>query len=151
MIKSMLKRMVNSFCYSIAITTLLYFVMLKVANQMPMLSEYAAKFDNDVTALVVQLLLIGLMSASLAGGTVIMEIERLGLLVQSIVYFVISSAVWISVASYCWGLGKYIQSAVSLILSYSVSYAICWIIQYKTCKKNIDEINLRLKKLGQAE
>ena len=42
--------------------------------------DYARKFDSDVKALLVQLILVGAMSAALGGGTIIMEFERLGLL-----------------------------------------------------------------------
>lgn len=151
MIKTMFLRIINSFCYGIAVTLVIYFVIMMTTDHIPLLPEYAMKFDNDVTALVVQLVLIGLMSASMAGGTVIMEIEKWSLLFQSILYFFFSSIIWILVASYCWGFGKYIQTAVSVTLSYLISYCISWMIQYKSCKKSIDEINQRLERLGQAE
>ena len=85
------------------------------------------------------------MSAALGGGSVIMEMERLSLLAQSIIYFVLASVVWISVGCYCWCIYKYPQALASTIISYVVSYVICWVIQYKLCKKNIEEINRRLQ------
>lgn len=151
MIKNMLFRTINSFCYSIAITMIVLFIGYLITGQIPLLPEYAARFNEDTTALVVELLLVGVMSGVLAGGTVILEFERWSLLVQSIVYFVISSSVWIFVASLCWGFAKYPASAISTTVSYLASYTICWIIQYKTCKRNIDEINNKLSCMGRTQ
>lgn len=151
MVKSLVIKSVNSFCYSIAITTVFYAIIMGIFKQLPLLPEYEARFENDTVALLVQLVLIGVMSAVLAGGTVIMELEKLSLLAQSVLYFVISSPVWIAVACFCWGFAKYPLSAVSVCISYLVSYAICWIIQYKICKKNIDDINEKIQQLELAE
>lgn len=141
--------MINSFCYSIALTVIAFGVGMVCFQHIPLVPDYAARFENDAVALVLELLLIGVMSAVLAGGTVIMELERLGLLVQSILYFVVTSPVWLAVACYCFGFAKYPMSAVSVCVSYFVSYSVCWIVQYKTCKRNIEDINRALQKLGQ--
>ena len=151
MIKNMIIRMINSFCYSIAITTVIYAIISLIFDVSPLLPEYAAMFDNDLEAALIQLVLIGIMSAVLAGGTIIMEIEKIGLITQSVIYFMVSSPVWIAVACICWGFAKYPQSAISVCISYFISYAVCWIIQYKICKKNVSDINEQLIKLGQTE
>lgn len=151
MIKTTITKMINSFCYSIAITAMIYTVLAFAMGHVPLLPEYANRFENDAVALLVQLLLIGVMSAVLAGGTVILELERLSLLAQSILYFVISSPVWIAVACFCWGFAKYKASAISVCVSYLVSYVICWVIQYRICKKNIEEINEKINSLSVSE
>ena len=97
MIKEFFKRFTLSFGCSVSITLLLYIIITYVGDFVPMLPEYMDRFQSESAALLIQLFLIGLMSAALGGGTVIMEIEKLGLLVQSIIYFVFSSDVWISV------------------------------------------------------
>ena len=87
------------------------------------------------------------MSAALAAGTAIFELERLSLVAQSIIYFIVSSAVWIPVGCFCWGLNKYAVTVVSMSISYLFSYVICWVISYKSNKKNIQQINERLVEL----
>ncbi len=145
MLKDALIRMANSFMYAIGITTVVYFFMTAGRDFVPLLPEYRERFDNDTQALLVQLMLIGCMSAALGGGSVIMEMKRLSLLAQSIIYFVLASVVWISVGCYCWCIYKYPQALASTLISYVVSYIICWAIQYKLCKKNIEEINRHLQ------
>ena len=93
MVKNVLLRIINSFMYAIGITTVVYIIVIMISGQTPLLPDYARKFDSDVKALLVQLILVGAMSAALGGGTIIMEFERLGLLAQSAVYFVISLCV----------------------------------------------------------
>ena len=147
MIKNLLFRIANSFMYAIGITTVVYTFIIFFTGGMPLLPEYAGRFDNDVKALLVQLILIGLMSAVLGGGSIIMELERLGLIVQSIVYFIISLCVWLFVGDFCWCIIKYPQAFISVVVSYTISYIICWTIQYRICKKNIADINKKLKEL----
>ncbi len=76
-----------------------------------------------------------------------MELEKLGLIVQSAIYFVISLCVWLLVGDFCWCITKYPQAFVSVVVSYSVSYILCWVIQYRLCKKNIEEINKKIMEL----
>ena len=147
MLKNALIRMTNSFMYAIGITAVIYFFITVGRDFVPLLPEYRERFDNDTQALIVQLMLIGCMSAALGGGSVIMEMERLSLLAQSIIYFVLASVVWISVGCYCWCIYKYPQALASTIISYVCSYVICWVIQYKLCKKDIEKINRHLQEL----
>lgn len=143
--KNIMIRFLNGFCYSIAITVMIQQIVVAITGTSFMLPEYAARFDNIVFAYTVQLLLIGLMSAVAAAGSMIMEIKRIGLIVQSILYFVLMLGTWIPIACYLWGFHKYTASMVSSLLSIVVTYSICWGIQYKICVRDVAEINRRLK------
>jgi len=143
--KNLLIRFANGFCYSIAITVMIQLVVVAITGTKFMLPEYAAGFDNEIQAYTVQLLLIGVMSAVTSAGSAIMEIKRIGLVVQSILYFVLMLGTWIPVACYLWGFHKYITSMVSCLLSIIVTYSICWGIQYKICVRDVAEINRRLQ------
>ena len=146
MLKNALIKGINSFCYSIGICVATY-AIVGIKGYIPLLPEYEARFSSQGTAMIVQLFLIGLMSAALAAGTAIFELERLSLVAQSIIYFIVSSAVWIPVGCFCWGLNKYVVTVVSMSISYLFSYVICWVISYKSNKKNIQQINERLVEL----
>lgn len=153
MVKNALVRGLNSFAYSVLITVVIYALIMALGahqGEMPLLPEYMAHFESPVTALLVQCLLVGVISAVFGAGAVIMEIERLGLITQSIIYFVVTTAVWIPVACFCWGFHKYLGSMIGVGASYLVSYFISWSVQYRICRKNIEEINQRLQELQQA-
>jgi len=143
--KNIMIRSLNGFCYAIAITVVVQMIVVFITGTGFMLPEYAARFDNMVTAYIVQLFLIGLISAVAAAGSAIMEIKRIGLVVLSILYFVLMLGTWIPVACYLWGFHKYTASMVSCLLSIIVTYSICWGIQYKICVRDVAEINRRLQ------
>lgn len=140
-------RMINSFCYSIATTAVVYAIVTVVSGYVPMLPEYMAKFESDAAAMLVQLLLIGAMSAVSAGGVIFMEFERLSLVAQSVLYFVITFIPWMMVGDFCWSVTHYKIALMIFALSYAVTYFICWGVQYRVCRKNVEQINKRLEEL----
>lgn len=149
MIKKALILGIHSFMYSVGITlTIQCLCMLIIdGNYIPLIPEFVNHFDNSLEAFAVQLILIGLSSASLGAGSVVMEMERLSLLTQSIIYFIITAFVWGLVGCYCWGLHKYPLTMLGVGCSYIISYTISWIIQYRICKKSVDEINRKINEL----
>ncbi len=142
--KNVILRMANGFCYSIAITAMVQMFVMLVCEKTILLPEYAARFDNELAAYSVELLLVGLISAVAAGGTVLLELKRPGLVVQSILYFLLMLATWIPVSCFLWGFHKYVTSFVSTLLSIIVTYGICWGIQYRLCSRDVKDINERL-------
>lgn len=131
----------NGFCYSIAITLCIDLVVLTVAGKPVLLPEFVEKFQSETIALGVQLLLVGLMSGVTAAGTAIFELKRPGLWVQSLLFLLIMLAAWVPVACYVWGFHKYVASMISTLVSIVVTYGICWGIQYKLCRRDVQEIN----------
>ena len=150
--RNYLFRMANGFCYSIAITAMVQLVVMGLTGESILLPEYAARFDNEMMAFGVELLLIGFISAMAAGGTVLLELKRPGLVIQSLLYFLLMLATWIPVACFLWGFHKYVTSFVSTLLSLIATYGICWGIQYRLCIRDVKEINKRLQeqKLDEA-
>ena len=134
----------NGFCYSIAITLCIDLVVLTVTGKPVMLPEFVEKFQSETVALLVQLIFVGVMSGVTAVGGVIFELKRPGLLVQSLLFLLLMLAVWVPVACYVWGFHKYVASMISTLVSIVVTYGICWGIQYKLCRRDVQEINRRL-------
>lgn len=136
----------NGFCYSIAITLCVDLFVLVITGNPVMLPEFAERYESETIALGVQLLLVGVMSGVTATGTAIFELKRPGILVQSVLFLLLMLAVWIPVACYVWGFHKYVMSMVSTLASIIVTYGICWGIQYKLCRRDVQEINQRLNR-----
>lgn len=150
MIKNIVVRFCNGYAYAILITMLIQGVVIALTGHTPMLPEYMEHFDSEVTAYVVQMLLIGLISAVAAAGSVIMELKRPGLVVQSILYFSLMAAVWIPVGCYLWRLDKYPVTWISFAVSLLVTYGICWSIQYRICMRDVEQINYRLQAINET-
>ena len=149
MIKKALILGIHSFMYSVGITLIIQCLCMLIidGNYIPLIPEFVNHFDNSLEAFAVQLILIGLSSASLGAGSVVMEMERLSLLAQSLIYLIITGFVWVLVGCYCWGLHKYPLTMLSVGCSYIISYTISWVIQYRICKKSVEEINQKINAL----
>lgn len=148
MIKNAVIRFCNGYAYSILITMIVHGLIMMAVGTRLMLPEFTARFDNEVVAYIVQMLLIGLISGVASAGTVIMELRKPGLVIQSILYFCVMAAAWIPVGCYLWGLHKYPTTMISFTLSLIVTYGICWGIQYRLCIRDVAEINHRLETLN---
>lgn len=154
MIRSAVMRGVNSFVYAIGISTVIQLIVMVYVGRpemIPVLPEFAAHFSNAFMALLVQNVLIGVISASFGIGSVIMELEHLSLVTQSILYFILTTAVWYPVGCLCFGLNKYPGTMVVMGISYTVSYIWSWMIQYRICKRNVEEINRKLQQIRKEE
>lgn len=158
MLKKIFVRGINSFMYAIGIYVMIQTVVVVIveaitgeSGMIPVLPEFAAHFSNIYMAVYTQALLIGLTSAVFGAGSVILELERIGLIVQSVLYFLVTMAVWVPVGCFCWGLHKYPPTMISVGLSYVVSYSICWVIQYRQCRQNVEKINRKLSQLREEE
>jgi hypothetical protein len=153
MLKRALLRGMNSFIYAVAINVILALVITAIVNKpdfVPLVPDYAAHFDSKVVALLLQFVLIGFTSAAFGAGSVILEIERWSLLKQSVIYFIVTTVIWIPVSIFCWGIDKYTAAFVSMICSYVASYVITWSIQYSLCKKSVAKINQKLIQMNES-
>lgn len=145
MICTVLKRFIYGFCFAIGITMVVQMIVMLCTGKVPMIPEYMARFDNEVMAYSVELLLIGVMSGVTSSGTVVFESKRIGLVVQSVIFLVIMLGTWIPVACFVWGFNRYLGSMISTLVSIIITYGICWAIQYRNCVKNIEDINRKLQ------
>lgn len=146
-----LEKGIYGFSIAVAINTIIFCFMGLFGGQVFFVPEFGARFKDPATAVVVELIMIGFSSASLSAGTVIMELERLSLVVQSLLYFLVTLVVWVGVGCYCWGMNKYPQAFIVVLTSYTFSYILCWIIQYRICNRQVREINERLTELAVEE
>ena len=149
--KVIVSRTMQGFSYAVAINVLIGVVLMMVSGNedfVPVVPDFAKRFPSEAAAFGVQCLLIGLTSAAFSAGSAIMEIASWSLVKQSIVYFVVTAAVWMPVSVLCWGFGKYPVTFFSVTGSYLIGYIISWTVQYCICKRNIKEINERLKELN---
>lgn len=115
------------------------------AQAMPeLVPEYAAFFDNPFMALMVQTLLCGLIGFAFGCCSVIMEIAKWSMVRQAAVHFLLTACVWVPVSIFCWGLGRYLISFVSVFLSMVFTYTVVWTCQIIICRREVARINAQL-------
>lgn len=103
--------------------------------------DYVALFPTVTIAAYVNVFLYGIIGVTFALSALIYEVEKMGFLIQSIIYFVITSAVSVGITMILWQLHKYPAAFISTLAGYAVTYVIMTGIEYKKLKADIKVIN----------
>ena len=149
--KELTKRIIDGFSYAAAINVVVALICILVFRVEPLVPSYSAYFKNKSMALLVQIILTGVISGTFAGGTILFEQAKLGLLLQSLLYFLLTTAVCIPITGFCWGLFVYKTSAIIFLCNYFATYFICWTVAYRSSVKEVREINRRIAEISGEE
>ena len=114
---------------------------------MSMSPEFCTLFPTPVMAAYINVLLYGVIGAVFAGMTCIFECRRIGFVVQNLIYFAVTAAVWVIITILVWQLHRYPQALIATITGYGVTYVIVGVITYRRLKKDITEINTVLSEM----
>lgn len=149
--KELTKRIIDGFSYAAAINVVVALICILVFKEEPLVPSYSAYFENKSLALLIQIILTGVISGTFAGGTILFEQAKLGLLLQSLLYFLLTTAVCIPITGFCWGLFVYKTSAIIFLCNYFATYFICWTVAYRSSVKEVREINRRIAEISGEE
>lgn len=149
--KELTKRIIDGFSYAVAINVVVALICILVFKIEPLVPSYSAYFENKSMALLVQIILTGVISGTFAGGTILFEQAKLGLLLQSLLYFLLTTAVCIPITGFCWGLFVYKTSAIIFLCDYFATYFVCWTVAYRSSVKEVREINRRIAEISGEE
>ena len=114
-------------------------------NFISMPPEFIALFPTPAIAAYVNIILYGCIGGAFAGMTFIYDIDRIGFVIQSIIYFAGTSVVLTVITFVIWQLWKYPTALFCTLCGYAVSFVIIGITQYRTLKQDIEEINSYVK------
>ena len=149
--KELTKRIIDGFSYAAAINVVIALICILIFKVEPLVPSYSAYFENKSMALLVQIILTGVISGTFAGGTILFEQAKLGLFLQSLLYFLLTTAVCIPITGFCWGLFVYKTSALIFLCNYFATYFICWTVAYRSSVKEVREINRRIAEISGEE
>lgn len=149
--KELTKRIIDGFSYAAAINVVVALICILVFKEEPLVPSYSAYFENKSMALLVQIILTGVISGTFAGGTILFEQAKMGLFLQSLLYFLLTTAVCIPITGFCWGLFVYKTSALIFLCNYFATYFICWTVAYRSSVKEVREINRRIAEISGEE
>ena len=103
--------------------------------------DYVALFPSVTIAAYVNILLYGVIGATFALSAYIYEVEKIGFIIQSIIYFVITSSVCVGITILLWQLHKYPSAFISPLAGYFATHVIMMVIEYRKLKADIKVIN----------
>ena len=154
----MLKKALGRAICSMGVTSLLSLVTLLAVELgahregfVPLTPDFLAHFSSSTAALGVYHVLVGLIGAVFGGASVLFEIERWSFLKQGILHFLLTTAVWLPLCAFLWGLGRYPQALVSILISFTATYGVTWFMGYQRCRESVRRINERLAALRAQE
>ena len=145
--KEVLKRGITSFVLSSFAGLLVNLIIDIIMNAKGMTGfnsmspDYVALFPSVTIAAYINVFLYGIIGVTFALSALIYEVEKMGFLIQSIIYFVITSVISVGITMLLWQRHKYPAAFISTLSGYAVTYVIMTVIEYKRLKADIKVIN----------
>ena len=145
--KEVLKRGFTSFALSAFAGLIVNLIIDVIMNAVfktefhSMSPDYVALFPSVTIAAYVNVLLYGVIGATFALSAYIYEVERMGFIIQSIIYFIITSSVCVGITILLWQLHKYPAAFISTLAGYFATHVIMMVIEYRKLKADIKVIN----------
>lgn len=112
----------------------------------PLSPEFRAMFATESMAVYANALLYGLIGMTFAGCAAIYEIERIGYILQNLLYYLCTACVWLPIVMLMWQLWRYPKALRSTFAGFAVTYLIMTFVGYKSKKQEIADINQLLQR-----
>ena len=140
--KGMISFAISSFCGLLVNLLIDVIVNLNgVKGFVSMSDHYVKLFPTEAMAAYVNILVYGIIGAVFAMMTFIYDVERLGFLFQSIIYFIVTGGFSVAVTVFLWQLHHYPNAFIGTLTGYAVSHIIIFVVEYRTLRKDVKEIN----------
>ena len=143
MLKKASRRGIGGFAFGVLIGQIIsIFISVSLGNGefIPVVPEFRALFSDEIGAVITQTLLTGVIGTVFAVTSLVFEIEKWGSLKQYIVHFIITSTFWVPIVYLCW-MPQDAKGILICFISFLVTYAITWFVQYRVTKDDIRKIN----------
>ena len=112
----------------------------------PCVPELIAVMGNEINAVLVQALLCGLVGVGFSGSSVIWEVERWSIVVQTGVYFAVTALIMMPIAYFMYWMEHSLKGFLSYFGIFVLIFAVVWIIQYMIGRYIVKKLNMNLQK-----
>lgn len=113
---------------------------------MPVVPSLLDQCGNEISAVILQYTLCGVLGGASAAGSVVWEIEHWSLLKQTVVYFSILAVTMLPVAYFAHWMEHSLVGFASYFAIFIGMYAIIWVIQYFIWKNKIKQMNEKIQR-----
>ena len=150
MLKTALKRGAISFPIGVGISQLVNILISLGTGHgayISVMPDFAARFPNEVTAVIVQALLTGLLSFAFAASSVFFAVDRWSFLRQCAAHFAVTAAVWGPVVWLMWmpHTAPAMPAMIVIPLNFIAAYAITWGVQVAVNRRTAKQINAKIQ------
>lgn len=125
------------------IIALFYFDTGDFGPVVPQLTEITG---NEITAVILQYVLSGVLGFAFAAGSAVFEVDEWGITKQTIIHFFIGTVAMFPIAYLCYWMEHSIVGILSYITTFVIFYVIIWFVQMNIWKRKIQGINNKMQK-----
>lgn len=146
--KNILKRVITGFPSGIAIGYIITIIIsLTLGDGMfhscaPIL---AAKYGNEINAVIIQTILSAVLGMTCAGASVIWEMDHWSIVKQTGLYFAIVSAAVMGVAYICEWMEHSVTGFICYFLIFFAIFVVAWMVQYFIWKHRISRLKPKIE------
>ena len=112
----------------------------------PCVPELISMTGSEINAVILQALLCGLLGAGFGVSSVIWEVDRWSIVIQTGIYFLIASIIMLPTAWLLYWMEHSIKGFLSYFIIFLLIFVIIWIIQFLVGKQNVRKMNANLYK-----
>lgn len=106
---------------------------------------------NEINAVLMQAFLSGILGVGFSTTSVIWKIERWGIAKQTLIYFLINSAVMMPVAYFTHWMEHSMKGILSYFGIFAFIFVIIWVIEYTIAVRNVRKMNENLHRKQDME
>lgn len=106
--------------------------------------ELIEETGGTLNAFALQYVLGGILGTACGAGSVVFEVERWSLTKKTILHLLIMSLSMFPIAYICRWMSRSVWGVISYFGIFLLLYAVIWVVQYHSIKKNIARINQKM-------
>ncbi len=147
--RKIISRALTGFPIGIAIgnaITIFISLLLRDGNYHPCLPQLVAMTGSEISAVLLQTALCGILGSIFSAGSIIWELEDWSIARQTFAYFLITTCAMLPIAYINHWMQHSIGGFFSYLLFYAAIFFVIWLIQFIRLRKKIAAINDRLKR-----
>ena len=111
----------------------------------PCVPELAVAMGNEINAIILQTTLCGMLGMGFSASSIIWEIEHWGITKQTVIYFLIVSAIMMPIAYFTYWMEHSVAGFLSYFGIFALIFAIVWVIQFTIGRYNVRKMNENLQ------
>ena len=103
----------------------------------PVTPEFLAMFPSIGIALGADMILYGMIGLAFSSFLFIYDINRIGFVIQNLIYYFVTSLIWMPIVIFIWQIWRYPQALIGVILGFVVN---------RTTKGDVESMNHAIAK-----
>jgi len=127
------------------ITILIALFQSDIGKYYPVVPQLAEATGNEITAVVLQYVLSGILGFAFAAGSAVFEVEEWSFTKQTVIHFMISTLAMFPIAYFTYWMRHTLWGILLYISVFAIMYIIIWAVQSYFWKKKIKGINDKMQ------